>query len=138
MIWLQAPDVSTNGYIWKLNRPAANIWQDNSVTVPVSLNSARFATSAQFTVNIVQVRTLTNNVTPVSLTTITTTASTAVGTQTPPTSSDGTFRSVWGTDGTVMGRGVTCTVGPTTTLSQWQCYRIEVDYVQERAVAGTP
>ena len=69
----------------------------------------------------------------VGMTTITTTAITNQGTQTPPITEDGVCRVVWRPEQECTGRGVIVSVSPQGTLSQWQCYKVEMDYTTQVA-----
>lgn len=110
-----------------LQSPSANVWADaGNALLPVMAQTQRLGYSASVEWDVNTVRAVTNNQTPVALTTVATSGTVNQGNSTPPASSDGTNLAQWAPVGT-KGRGIQLQLSPTTTTSQWRLFRAEID-----------
>lgn len=121
--------------IWYQGLLSSGVWKDNAVTLPVTATTQRLGYTAHIEYTLQGVRSVTSNVTPVALTTVATNGTVSQGTQTPPSSSDGTFLAQWLPDAT-QGRGFQLQISPTTTTSQWALYLLEAYCTSAEIVAG--
>lgn len=131
------------GYIWCLTRPNAAtadiLWQDDSTTVPVNIQSQRLGFSIGTSWLCAEVRALEGNQgTPMTCSTLTPFGAVALPAQSPVgNSADETFRVTW-TPEIVVGRGLQCTIAPTTTTTQWVLFGLEADLVGSKATITEP
>ncbi len=118
---------NTPSLIWSLTRLSANSWSDSTTAQTVSVTTNRLGYSdtvvwdAGNTADAVVMSAAANTLalqTPQ-------TASTSMGSATPVTSADGTYRSVWGVD-IHAAREITATVTPTLGAAQWGLQRFSI------------
>ena len=120
------PAQSLTANTWWQSLLSASNWEDNGVTIPILAQTQRlgYGAATEWTLNMVRV--VTSNVTPVTLTVVATNGTIGPYTATPPASGDGTNLAQWAPTQTV-GRGVQLQLTPTTTTTQWNLFRAEVD-----------
>lgn len=115
----------------------ANKWLDGNsagtlIQPQVKATTDRMGEAEGIVYAVDRIAAITGNATPCSVTVETTTTSgTAIGSPTPDTSTDGTYRIVAGMDG-IQGRGPSAVIAPTFsssnagTLGQWSLHRVSI------------
>ncbi len=125
-----------NGEVWKLNRIAENIWQDNLGTVSITAQTQRLGFNDDIEWLFQRVTAITGTSQAVTISTLTPNASTGGNTITPAASVDGTYRCYFPLAPEV-GRGLQVTLSPSTTTMQWQLFRVSVRATPQNAQPGT-
>ncbi len=121
--------------LWTLALLSDNIWTDNAVVPTITAKTQRLGYQANVVWNASDVGTvITQSTAPLTITVQTpnaasTTEATALA---PNSSSDGTYRAVFGMD-VQSARGIQLTVQPTTAPSQWVLQRVEFSAVPAKA-----
>ena len=120
---------SNLGTQWTLNLISAGVWSDGAgvAAMPITAQTQRLGYNARVKMAPQQIRAVTNNQTPIALTSVSTVGTISQGTQTPPASSDGTNLAVWVPDVSTQGRGFQLQLSPTTSTTQWRLFRVEAD-----------
>ena len=128
-------DTGLGATIWLQGLLSSTTWQDNSVTVPITATSSRMGYSGATEWTLQTARAVAGAQTTMDLVTVATNGTVDQGNQTPPASSDGTYLAQW-QPANVTGRGFQLQLTPTTTTTQWQLYRMEIDVTGADVVAG--
>lgn len=124
-------DAGLTGGTWLQALLSAGQWQEvsqtTSATIPITAQTTRmgYAAATEWTLNVARAIEG-GQATPMALTTVGTNGSVSQGPVTPPASADGTYLAQWAPIGTT-GRGFYAELTPTTTTTQWQLYRTEID-----------
>lgn len=133
-------DTGLGETLWLQGLLSSGVWQDGSVaagflTVTITPTTQRLGYSASTEWTLQNARAVAGVATPIALTTVATNGTIVQGTQTPPSSSDGTYLAQWAPDATT-GRGFQLQLTPTTTTSQWQLSRVEIECTGADVVYG--
>ena len=124
---IAAYSTGTNMHNFLLSLLSANNWKDNAIVPTITAKTQRLGYSANVVWNATDTGTIiTQSTAPVTVTVQTpyTSSTTEITAGTPASSSDGTYRLVFGMD-VLEARGIQVTMQPTTATSQWVLQRVE-------------
>ena len=114
-------------HLYLLGLLSSGVWQDNSQVPTITAKTQRLGYAANVVWNATDTGTIiTQSTAPVTVTVTTpyTASTTEITAGSPASSSDGTYRLVFGMD-VLEARGIQVTMQPTTATSQWVLQRVE-------------